>query len=402
MFTRCKQVGYYLMRRISLRILLTFVWLLPAVLITVPGMAAQIQTKSYPVAFHVDLVYYLPTSLYIKCDVKEYNLSFPAFFSKEDGIRESRFKELVLAIRANDLEKCLNMSFRQPGMKAEHIQKHNDKVKTWVSTAYSQYFSEALAGEKLEKLKVVSQFYLGNGGLFVFGGDAESSTGSAPFRTKLSFVTGPEGTFWWSLENPDSLESSLVQTAGQMAISPSKFAAIEDRKLEYEVPFPKTTDTQHIAYLHFNGKKYHFKIFSDVIDPTTENPTDEVVRFFQNKYLLIAGGAPREAIAKFYSDRSREKYLKWIATPESRVYLESYFTDMVTRERTVWFVVDADPLYIVLYRVQGHTPLYHEFIIRDPNDGELKFTNFFSSSFVDDLFIKEQFRGFLSERIGIK
>jgi hypothetical protein len=401
MAAKHKNVGYDVVEHIPLRILVPFLSLLPAISITVPAMGAEIQTKSYPLAFHVDLVYYLLTSLYIKCDVKEYNLSFPDFFSKENGIRESRFKELVFAIRANDLEKCLSMSFRQRGMKAEQIQKHNDKAKTWVSTACSWCFSEALAGEKLEKLKVVSQFYLGNGGLFVFGGDAESSTGSAPFRTKLSFVTGPEGTFWWSLENPDSLESLLVQTAGQMAISPTKFAAVEDRKLEYEVPLPQTNDTQHIAYLQFNGQKYHFKVFSDTIDPTGK-PTDEVVSFFQNKYLLIPGGSPREALARFYSDRSREKYLKWIAKPESPAYLESYFTDMATRERTVRFVIDAEPLYIVLYRVQGQTPLYYEFIIRDPKDGELKFTNFFSSGFLDDLFIKEQFRGLLSERIGIK
>jgi hypothetical protein len=75
---------------------------------------------------------------------------------------------------------------------------------------------------------------------------------------------------------------------------------------------------------------------------------------------------------------------------------------MAARERIVRFVIDAGPLYIVLYRVQGHTPLYYEFIIRDPKDGELKFTNFFSIGFLDDLFIKEQFRGFLLERIGIK
>jgi hypothetical protein len=261
MAAKHKNVGYDVVGHIRLRILVPFLSLLPAISITVAAMGAEIQTKSCPVAFHVDSVYYLPTSLYIKCDVKEYNLSFPDFFSKENGIRESRFKKLVFAIRANDLEKCLSMSFRQRGMNAEQIQKHNDKAKTWVSTACSWCFSEALAGEKLEKLKVVSQFYLGNGGLFVFGGNAESSTGSAPFRTKLSFLTGPEGTFWWSLENPDSLESLLAQTAGQMVFHPRSLLRLRIGNQNMKSPFLRQTILSILLISSLTAKSTILKSF---------------------------------------------------------------------------------------------------------------------------------------------
>jgi hypothetical protein len=403
MFSKCRNAGFEIAQRLRDKTGVLLVFILVCISGATPVIAAEIQSKSYPLAFHVDLRYYLPTSLYIKCDVKEYNMPFPDFLSKENEPRESRFKEIVFAIRNNDLQKCLNMSCRKPGMNEEDTQKHNNKVETWVSAARSWCFSDTLAGENLEKLKVVSQFYLGNSGLFVFGVDANSSPGSTPFRTKLKFVTRPEGAFLWSVENPDALESLLGETMQQITVSPAKFVAVENRKFEYEVPIPDTNDSQHVAYLQFKGEKYDFKVFSDAVGPINK-PADEIVSFFQKKYLMVAGGYPRETIAAFYTDESCKKYLDWLkeGTSKRPEYLDWYFQDMATRERTVRFVVDADPLYIVLFKVQGHAPLFHQFIVRDPKDGKLKLANFNCSGFLDDLFNNQKLLGSLSEYIGIK
>jgi hypothetical protein len=394
MAAKHKNVGYDVVGHIPLRILVPFLSLLPAISITLPAMGAEIQTKSCPLAFHVDLVYYLPTSLYIKCDVKEYNMPFLDFSSKESGPAESRFKELVSAIRENNLKKCLSMTFRGPWMNEEQMRPFDQRVEAWTSM-----WHKALASEKIEKLNIFCQFYLGDSRLFILGGDS-NSVPSQPFRWQLRLRPTVERTFSWNIEDPDPLQSLLGDAVRQTAISPTKFVAVENTKFEYEVPIPDTNDTQHITYLQFNGQKYNFKVFSDAMGPVAK-PTDEVLSLFQQQYLLIAGGSPREALASFYTDESRNKYVEWIKKTDSK-YLDWYFNDMATRERTVRFVVDADPLYIVLFKVQGHSPLFHKFIVRDPKDGKLKFTNFLCSGFLDGLFINEQFRGFLSERIGIK
>ena len=49
--------------------------------------------------------------------------------------------------------------------------------------------------------------------------------------------------------------------------------------------------------------------------------------------------------------------------------------------------------------VPGYAPLYNPCVIRDPKDGKLKFANFACSGFLDDLFINQKFRSFLSECI---
>jgi len=404
MFNKCKNARFEIVEYIYGKTSLLLVWFLLAHLSSpTPIMGAEIQSRTYPLAFHVDLRYYLPTSFYIKCDVKEYNMPFLDFLSEENEPRESLFKELVFAIRNNDLQKCLNMTFRKSGMNEKDTQEHHNKVERWISAGRSWCFSDTLAGKNLEKLRVVSQFYLGNSGLFVFGADANSSPGSTPFRTKLKFVTTPEGLFLWSVENPDTLESLLAETMQQMAISPAKFIAVENTKFEYKVPVPDTNDSQHVAYIQFNGEKYNFKVFSDAVGPINK-PADEIVSFFQKKYLMVATGYSRETFAAFYTDESCKKYLDWLkeGTSKRPEYLDWYFQDMATRERTVRFVVDADPLYIVLFKVQGHIPLFHQFIVRDPKDGKLKLSNFNCSGFLDDLFNNQKFLGSLSEYIGIK
>lgn len=198
----------------------------------------------------------------------------------------------------------------------------------------------------------------------------------------------------------DTIDVLLHSSMRQKAISPSKFVAVENKKFEYEVPIPDTNNTGHVAYLQFNGEKYDFKVFSDILS-SIDKPTDEVVSLFQMKYLMIKAAFPREALADLYTDESRKEYLDWIKNPESPSYLEWCFKNAATVERKVRFVINADPLYIVLYR-PGCAPLYNPFVIRDPKDGRLKFAQFRCSGYLDDLFMNRQFRSLLSERIGIK
>ena len=369
--------------------------LLTFISIGVPVMSAEIQTKSYPLAFHVDLSYYIPTSLYIKCDVKDYNMPFPDFATEEKGPRESRFTEFVVAMRNNDIEKCLSISFMESGMNEAATRKHNDRVETMVSTYRSWFLSNDLAGKNLEKLKVFSQFYLGSNGLFVFGGERKSPSELHPFRARLKFVNTPRGKFSLTVENPSTLDSLLGEAMRRMAVSPSKFVAMENKKFEYEVPIPDTNDTVHVAYLQFNGEKYDFSVFSDKLN-YIEKDTDEVVSFFQEKYLMIKAGVPREDLAGLYTSESSQEYLEWAEDPGPE---EWRFEDWATVKKTVSFVIDAKPLYIVLYQRGNSKQIYYQYIVRDPKDEKLKLANFHCIGYLDDL-MNRQFRSLLSEHIG--
>lgn len=391
MFNKHKNAGFEIEQCACPKTGTLLVCLLASISIATPVMGAEIQSKSYPLAFRVERSYLIPTSLYIKCDVKEYNMSFPDFLSKENEPRESIFKELVVSIRNNDVGRCLNMTYRRFGMSEKESTKFNQKAERWIADWHKE-----ITTKNLEKSKVLCQFYLGKGGLFIFGGNGENSLTESRFQWGCRFVPNLEGIFQWDIKNPDALQAVLEDTMRQTAVSPTKFVAIENKKLKYEILIPDTNDGDHVAYLQFDGEKYNFNVFSDTVDFV--KPTDEVVNLFQKPYLLVAAGSPREAIADLYTDKSRDKYLQRLEKPVSPQYLEWYFKDMATVKKRVRFVVDAAPLYIVLYQRGNSNQLFCTFIIRDPKDGKLKLTNFNYINFVQQLFTPE-LRNSLSKRI---
>jgi len=351
-----------------------------------PLMSAEIEPKSYPIAFPMDLtVDYVPISLQIKCDVKQYDKAFWDFASKQNEKQESRLKELVFAIDNNDVNKCQDMTFLEPGINEEEILKIKKGVKWSVRGFRSWAFNDAVAGENLEKLKVFNQFYLGKSRVFILG--TKEPPGCRPM---LSFVSGANGTFMWDMRNAGALKSLLGEVMRFEAVATPNVVPLENRKFDYEVAIPGTNDTEHVAYLEFNGEKYDFDVFSDTID-SPEKPTDEVVAFFQKKYLMLRDGAAREDLAELYTDKSRERYLKSIKEPVSPAYTDKLFKNMATVKRRVRFVMDAKPLYIVFYQPSEWGSPGYSYIIRDPKDAQLKRTNFHCSGFLDDLFLKLRF-----------
>ena len=118
---------------------------------------------------------------------------------------------------------------------------------------------------------------------------------------------------------------------------------------------------------------------------------DEVASFFQMKYVAIKCGH-REAIASLYTDTSRKKFLDWLKTG-NQTYLDSHFTSMAAVRRRVRFVIDADPVYIVLYDrdVGTKNRLAYEYVIRDENDGKLKFTKLYFGGFFDQMVRSREF-----------
>lgn len=95
----------------------------------------------------------------------------------------------------------------------------------------------------------------------------------------------------------------------------------------------------------------------------------------------------REALAELYGGRSRESYLEWIQKADEASlksganYLDWHFKEMATVDRILRFILDADPLYIVFYQKEGKDKLLNQFIVRDPENGQLKFRNFYVLDF---------------------
>jgi len=343
---------------------------------------AEIQTKSYALPFYVDFDHYVWSSLYLTCDVKEYNKPFNEFVDDETEARELTFSNLVYAIRQENLSSCLDLTYKSPSMKEDEIQRHNEQVGKMMMLCKTVLFDDSLVGSNLQKLKIVNQFYLGKGGLFVYGYEGTSE----PVRTVIRFKTSPGGTFYWDWEVKQCILPSIIaEMMHQMAKNPEESSQTKNETLNYKIAVTNPSEG-HTANLEFNGKKYDFDVFNDTVDPC-----DGIASFFQSKYTLLKKGL-RESVPELYTDKSREKYVDWLKNGDPN-YLDSHFNNILTVKRKVRFILDADPVYIVFCQKGNKTSnLVHEYIIRDSQTNKLKFTHFYCGGFLNQLISTAEFR----------
>jgi len=358
----------------SLLVTLVFLWLVSC---SAPAIGSEIETKSYPVPISIDSDECVASSLYIKCDVTEYNLPFNAFTSRALDTRERAFKELVLALRQKDLPACLELAFREGSLTEEELGQHNRHIEEMMNR-YGKVFEPAVVGADFEKLQVSAQFYIGTGGLFVWGVDSPSSFSSEPFRATLRFDTSSENKFLWIpvSSRPSELTLLLTEWVECRSKSPEAFQPIENATFDYEFAIPGTNGG-HAVYLQFDGRPYEFDVFRDQADPN-----DEILCFYQKAYHTLRDRSI-EAFAEFFTVGSRDKYLEWLKKCDPS-YLEWYHRDIIDGGRKVVFILNAKPFYFVFYRTSDGTIRFQD-IVRDPKDNQLKFTNFYYNDYVHQL-----------------
>lgn len=347
----------------------------------------MIETRNYPLHLYLDGEYFIATSLYLKCDVIDYkNSLYSDFISKEKGKREDIFKQTIKALRKNSFNDCFYLSHKKKSMKDKEIEDHTRKIKKKMSN-FREVLTDETMGSKLEKLKIFSQFYLGDSSFIVFG--ADDMKANAPYRLMLKFKSDSSGNISWDVEKATEMRFVLQTLVNQMAKSPEKFTQKVDKTFDFEIPLPRT-ENDHTAYLQFNGKRYNINVSKDAVDPT-----DEVASLFQQQFIVIKDS--REALAELYGGRTREVYLEWLKAGEQ--YLDWHFKEMATVDRTLRFVLNADPLYVVFYQKEGNDKLMNQFIVRDPQNGQLKFRNLYVLDFFTQWFNSPDIQSSLSDLI---
>lgn len=343
-----------------------------------PVFGGKIETKSYPLLLYLDSEYYLPISLYLKCDVIDYNgMPYGDFVSKEKGKREDAFKQVIAAVRKNSFDDCFYLSHKKKSMKVEEIDSHIKKVKKRMSN-FREVLTDEVMGAKLEKLKIFSQFYLGDSSFIVFG--ADDMKVNAPYRLMRKFKPDSSGEIFWDVEEPTKTRFIIQTLVNEMARSPEKFTKDINEKFDFEIPLPGAQEG-HETLLQFNGKRYNVNVCKNTVDPD-----DEVASLFQRQFFVIKNNS-RESLAELYGGRAREAYLEWIkkahegSLKSGANYLDGHFKEMATVDRILRFILDADPLYIVFYQKEGNKKLLNQFIVRDPQNGQLKFRNIYVLDF---------------------
>jgi len=358
----------------------------------------NIETKSYPLFLYLDAEYYLPTSLYLKCDVIDYNsMPYRDFVSKENDERETTFKQIVNSLRENNLDEVLSLSYKKESMTEEDIEKHVQNAEGRI-TSCRKVFGDNTTSKKLDKLKIFHQIYIGDTSFITYGSEEMRGHAGRPYRLMIKLRPDPYKNILWDIAVPTKTRFIIQTLVDEMAGSPEKFIKDINKEFDFNIPFPGV-EGSHETLLQFNGKRYNVNVCKDTVDPN-----DEVASLFQQQFFVIKNQS-RVALAELYGGRSRENYLEWIQKADEASlksganYLDYHFKEMATVDRILRFILDADPLYIVFYQKEGKDKLLNQFIVRDPENGQLKFRNFYVLDFFKQWLDSPEVQSVLSDLI---
>ena len=348
--------------------------------------ASTISEKNIPVSmsiYHEDY----PSSLYIKCKVEDFNGIKFDMFNPDNELPKKEFKRLVSSIKDNDAN-----SFRAFG-KNFRGELYNDGVIRKADTnlkGFQKLFQRY--NEYGDGLKIYSRLLIGNGGLFIFGTDAKDALNRAftSQRLSLEYEKVSSNKIRWSsaTQSVEPLISIIVNTFQEIARQPEKYQKQKTPKtpFDYNILIPGT-EGANPAYLKFNGKTYNIDIMSEKVPSD-----DQVLGFYQKAYLTWRDVSTQEFI-KYYTESSQQRTQKAEAkTP----YLDN-LRKSLSKGRRVLFIMDANPFYVVFYRVgEINKAVYHEYIVIDPNDGKLKL-NLPTMDFTTQYFMSDEFYSILNK-----
>ncbi|HEX9505584.1 MAG TPA: hypothetical protein VGA62_06215, partial [Acidimicrobiia bacterium] len=101
---------------------------------------------------------------------------------------------------------------------------------------------------------------------------------------------------------------------------------------------------------------------------------------FQSAYDSLADGDPERWVGA-YTDKSRDKLRAWMQGLKPSEF--NSFVATTTKPRRVRFLLDADPVELVFYTVEGDPKLKYEYLLKTP--AGYKLTNAYFEGFLDDV-----------------
>ncbi len=287
------------------------------------------------------------SGLVIACDVEDYDMSFSTFRKSAANPDEMRFADFISAVSANNIDKARAVSKSVTATGDENI-----KIERALSMLKAHIVQIGIRPD-LSNFKICHRIYWGDRDFFTYKvADPNSS-----YWGLLGFERDPDKGLLWNPYLSD-FESELWKMA------PTDYD--NEQSVSHDYRFTITPDHcfKHPVDLLFNGRV-------NGITQTEDDPqASDVALLFYEAFKMDLENTKniqgfRKIGNKYYDAHSRKKFLRWIDS-DYQAFLQ-WKNDLVSREREVVFVMDADPVFVIFYHLKGMSDWYiqQDYIVRD-------------------------------------
>lgn len=357
---------------------ITVLCIIIQLVLCIPTVMAQTKTESFPIPLKIDGSDPVSTSMYIRCAYKQHGKSFHAFKNSKRDPAGITLSQLMQAMSTRDSSVCADLAPGKRSLTHGEAKKHREQV-VKIAGRYHGFFDGSMDGIDINKVFITKQFMVGNDIIFIWG--VNSGFGKdkkSPLRRWFRFEKTSETEIRWNGGKVDPLAVLLTHMMQYAIESPGKFLPKKAGTFEYNFPIPGTTKG-HVVLLQFNGRMYDFNVFgSDV--PGTH---DDVLSFYCQAYQMFNTETPQN-LSNFYTEKSSAKCKKWFLDMNPKT-LTDFKQRVLSMGRTVKFILDAEPVYMIFYTIKNQKGFRYDYVVRDQTTGKLRLTNYYFINYFDQL-----------------
>jgi len=342
--------------------------------------------------------------LYLKLEMKSYNLPFDAFAAQSLDKAQTMFVTGVEAIRKQDTAKFASVWTSPDDMKSRGgvtVKMADESIANWIKLARSNF--------DFDHLTVVAEVLLGSESMFIF--DSPARAGVQRYALYVG-LDQKDQTRLSAVSSGTPLELMVLNSFIAARTAPDQFKLLTTLNLRYQYPIPlagKSDTGAHPVFFEFDGTPIDFPLTNEKVKPSSP-----LLEFLRTATLAYVAGK-YDVYASSFTPKSQEKVRQWLAAEKFRQeQLEQQQKLEQEKQKQqkpsvsapavppaanakgiegpsvqtyVKFVLNADPLFIVFQTLgqgSGWIPanLSYSYILRQGSD--YKITNFAFSNTLDD------------------
>lgn len=331
--------------------------------------ATDFVTRTYPLGIDIEGQYF-QSSIFLRLQVKDYNMPFAEFAKGEHDAYESTFISFITALRENDAARTAKLlqPERRAATAAAPKPEHSPAD---VLRAYRAAF------DAMKDIVVVAQILDGSKHLFIW------DAGSGADAARRAFAVESDGDALAVREVTSHDPVAVIILANVMTAmrqNPAAYQSPAARSTKFEYALPAGGDS---VVMQFGGNVVDIapaRLTAAAVSAT--GSSSDVLRAYAETAEALRVHATDQFLAHF-TPRSAKRVKKLIDGVPEGAYDSLY--ELAWQARHIRLIVGSDPVYIVFYTLGDRSDYHYDYLVRDGATNKLLFANIGRQSFADDV-----------------
>ena len=343
-----------------------------AVSVALGAHAADFAIRTYPLSLDIEGRYF-QSSIFLRLQVRDYNLPFAEFAKGERDPYERAFATFITALRDDDTvtaSKMLAPTLHAASGTTAALLK-SDRTPAQLVTAYRAVFGG------MKDIVVDAEVLNGTKHLFIW----HSASAATPIRRAFAVDGDIDSLAVHEVTSADPVSVIIMDNVMEaMRVAPAAYKSLASRATKFEYALP--VRGAEPVVMQFNGSVLDVTPLGARTASSSADVAD-VLRIYADTAESLRLHAIDQFLAHFTPESAKKIKALVDALPEA-AYNSVY--DLSWQVKHIRLVAGSDPVYVVFYTLSDPNKFKYDYLVRDPATNKLLFANVARHGLADDVF----------------